>query len=181
MSELERHCSVLGLSGTISYRNLQSAYRKRMLEWHPDLHQGDPERERVANAKAITINQAFEYLSTLLERSDPIILSARFVSRVAPRTPVSPKPRPSRQQSTQGFPDPSVFEVFVRSSYIYSIGYNRSTQILYIKFYRKEAMRFDIYRYLEVPEAVFRNFLEAESKGRFANRFIYPRYRYEPC
>src|SRR5947209_6757510 len=129
-----------------------------MLKWHPDLCHGDPERERVANAKAIAINQAFEYLSTLLERTDTITLSGGFVPGPAPRAAVSPEPRPSRTQSAQGFPDPSVFEVFVRSPYIYSIGYNRSTQILYIKFYRKGAMHFDTYRYLEVPESVFRNF-----------------------
>ena len=80
-----------------------------------------------------------------------------------------------------GFPDPDVFEVFVKSSHIVSIGYAKSQRVLYVKFFRRGSRRCDVYRYFDVPEEVFNAFMEAESKGEYAHRAIYNRYPYERC
>lgn len=176
MDELQRHCSILGLIGTIAFRDVKTAYRKRMLEWHPDLHHGDPQLQQLALQRAVEINLAFTFLEEILKRSDPIVVppGSGPLSKVA-FTARPPRP-PSHAQTAPGFPDPSVFEVFVRSSAIHSIAYNQSKRILYIKFRRGH-----VYRYFDVPASIFRQFLAADSKGRFANRCIYQNFRYEPC
>jgi len=147
-----------------------------MLKWHPDLHQGDTAREQAAHERAVAINHAFEHVSGLLQRRDRIVVSMETAA-ASPRTR-SADYRASRRetQPSAGFPDSSIIEVHVRSSNIHSIGYDRARRILYIKFLGGR-----LYRYFEVPEALFREFLAADSKGRFANRFVYSRFRYEPC
>ncbi|MFI5339435.1 MAG: KTSC domain-containing protein [Candidatus Methylomirabilales bacterium] len=157
----------MGLSGAVSKRQLRSAYRQLMLEWHPDLHHDDPERQRIAHEKAVAINKAFEYLSALLDISDPIATTSAGPTARSHSTGTGSF-RSARSARGDGFPDNSVFEVYVTSSNIRSIGYARGAGILYIKFHHGST-----YRYFDVPESVFREFLASESKGRFANRFIY--------
>jgi hypothetical protein len=77
----------------------------------------------------------------------------------------------NRKSFTRGFPDPDVFEVFVESSHIVSIEYSRATKTLYIKFDRNS-----VHSYLNVPEAIFSDFLTAESHGKFAHLHIYHKY-----
>ncbi len=77
----------------------------------------------------------------------------------------------NRKSFTPGFPDPDVFEVFVKSSHIVSAGYNRTTATLYIKFDGNV-----VYSYIHVPESVFSAFMSAESHGKFAHRNIYHQY-----
>lgn len=174
-NKLRLSLTLMGLSGTVSRKQLRSAYRQLMLEWHPDLHHDDPEIQRIAHEKAVAINEAFEYLSARLDACDPIVMTyAEPTTRF--RSTATDFSRSSQSARSDGFADNSVFEVFVRSSNIRSFGYARTARILYIKFHRGST-----YRYFDVPELVFRQFLAAESKGRFANRFIYHSYKYEPC
>lgn len=76
-----------------------------------------------------------------------------------------------RKPLVTGFPDPTVYEVFLKSSHLLSTGYNRTNETLFIKF--KGGV---IYSYLHVPESVFLEFLAAESHGAFAQQQIYPQY-----
>jgi hypothetical protein len=62
----------------------------------------------------------------------------------------------------------------VESSSIASIGYTRSTSALEIEF-RSGA----IYRYRDVPITAFKEFMKAESKGRFFAAQIRGKYAYE--
>jgi hypothetical protein len=61
----------------------------------------------------------------------------------------------------------------VESSALLSVGYSKTQRILEVEF-RKEGM---IYRYLEVPENVFRELLEAPSKAGYYNENIRGHYR----
>lgn len=177
MAQLADHLSILGLDASASTGELKAAYRREMGKWHPDRFHNDPANQPAATERAKKINAAYEYLSELHERG---------VLPPTPRTnghrPTPPSPQPRQAYRTQhtyngkpftpGFPDPNVFEVFVRSSHIISAGYNRTTQTLYIKFDGDV-----VYSYLHVPEAVFNAFMSAESHGKFAYRHIYHHYQ----
>ncbi len=173
---LADHLSILGLDVSASTADLKAAYRREISKWHPDRFCSDPANQPAATDRAQKINAAYEHLSELHELGS--------LPRSAPRpTGQRPTPPPQPQQAyrtqhtynrksfTPGFPDLSVFEVFVRSSNIISAGYNRTTQTLYIKFDGDV-----VYSYLHVPESVFTAFMSAESHGKFAHRNIYHQY-----
>ena len=61
----------------------------------------------------------------------------------------------------------------VESSALSSVGYSKARHILEVEF-RKEGL---IYRYLDVPENVFRELLEAPSKAGYYNENIRGHYQ----
>ena len=138
----------------------------------------------VATEHAKRINGAYELLSEMFENGALPRSTSGGLNRNASGPAQEQPPTARRQQTyraqhtyrgrkfTTGFPDPAVFEVFVKSSHIVSTGYNRAERILYIKFEGGE-----VYSYQEVPETVFTDFLAAESHGKFANRFIFHKYK----
>ncbi|HBO44381.1 MAG TPA: hypothetical protein DD670_10700 [Planctomycetaceae bacterium] len=132
----------------------------------------------MATQRAAAINGAFERLSELLEFGP--------LPRCVPCSNTAPTSRPPqvrrrqrachRAPPTPGFPDPDVCEVLVESSHIISAGYDRATGILYIKFVGGH-----VYAYLDVPESVFLDFLDAESHGRFMHGCVYGYYESVCC
>ncbi len=62
----------------------------------------------------------------------------------------------------------------VNSSNIRSIGYEASSSILEVEFTSNE-----VYQYLNVPEYLFQQFLNASSHGQFLNDNIRYNYRYQ--
>jgi curved DNA-binding protein CbpA len=171
-----RYLSILGLNESASTAELKSAYRREIFKWHPDKFHNDPANLPAATERAKEINAANEYLSELHESG----VLPRSTRRTNGQRSSQPQPQDTyrtqhtynRKPFTPGFPDPGVFEVFVRSSHIISAGYNRTTQTLYIKFDEDV-----VYSYLHVPESVFAAFMAAESHGKFAHRNIYHQYQ----
>jgi hypothetical protein len=62
----------------------------------------------------------------------------------------------------------------VKSSAITSVGYNADKKILEIEYISGE-----VYDYFNVPQRIFNEFMQAESKGTFANTQIKDRYKFE--
>ena len=62
----------------------------------------------------------------------------------------------------------------VKSSNIKSIGYDSKSKVLEVEFHG-----FSIYRYFEVPENIYHEFMAASSKGKYLMAKIRDRYRYE--
>jgi len=62
----------------------------------------------------------------------------------------------------------------VSSSNIRSIGYDRQSAILEVEFTSG-----DVYRYFDVPEHLYQQFLHASSHGQFLNDNIRYSYRYQ--
>ena len=62
----------------------------------------------------------------------------------------------------------------VESSNIDAVAYDAATRRLYVRFLASGAT----YVYFEVPKAVFEEFLDADSKGRFLNAQIRDAYEY---
>lgn len=62
--------------------------------------------------------------------------------------------------------------ISVQSSNIQAIGYDAENSLLVIDF-----LKGSTYEYYDVPEYEFNNLLNADSKGTYANQYIYKRYR----
>lgn len=62
----------------------------------------------------------------------------------------------------------------VTSSNIRSIGYDRQLANLEVEFTSG-----DVYRYFDVPEHLYQQFLHASSHGQFLNDYIRYSYRYQ--
>ena len=60
----------------------------------------------------------------------------------------------------------------VQSSNILSVGYDNSTNSLYVNY------KSGIYKYDHVESSVYENLMSSESKGRFMNENIKGRYNY---
>lgn len=61
----------------------------------------------------------------------------------------------------------------VESSNVASIGYDSHRQTLEVEFNNG-----NIYQYFDVPEAIYLEFLDSDSKGRYLNTIIKGEYRY---
>jgi hypothetical protein len=157
----------------------KAAYRRLIRRWQPDRHHGDPVAYERATHRAKEVNAAYEYLSEVLEAGlAPRATSGNGESPTSDwrTTTDSYHTRHTYQQRTYrtGFPEPSVAEVFVKSSNLVSVGYDRGRRILYAKFQGDR-----VYRYFAVPEQLFDDFLAAPSQGRFAHRHVYPHFKCE--
>ena len=61
-----------------------------------------------------------------------------------------------------------------KSSNIESFWYEDDSKMLHVRF-RNESL----YRYSEVPQDIFYNFMESESKGKYFNKNIRTSFKYE--
>ncbi len=66
MNELHRYYDVLGLSPGASFRDIRRSYLRLAREWHPDRFAGDPPRQRLAQERLKTINEAYRVLEEAL-------------------------------------------------------------------------------------------------------------------
>lgn len=169
---------LLQLEGLIDESLLKTSYRRLIRQWHPDLYYSQPLKYKEATEIVKHINVAYEYLSEFLEHNGGTYQNLPCTDTQSSRTWTGVQPRRTYEGKTYsvGYPDDMVTEIFVKSSHIISIGYNRLKRILFIKFTGNR-----IYRYYEVPEQIAQEFLEASSHGKYAHQYIYPQYRYEAC
>jgi len=173
MFDVIQMLTILEIQGQIiDFDVVKASYRKLMLIWHPDKHQGQ-DRIRAATRRSQEINNAYEILTEYIETYGPI--SMKFGIKTG-FTSERPRHEYSQQEFTPGFPDETVFEVFIKSSHIVSAGYNASSKKLYIKFDCGS-----VYEYLDVEKLVWNEFLEACPHGTYANKHIYRSYKYRKC
>jgi len=156
--------------------NVKTSYRRLQKTWHPDLHIGKSTLE-IARVRAVAINNAYEIVTEHIENYGPIKNGAKKTN-VSNENVSSTKPmhRWKNTVYTPGFPNETVFEIFVKSSNLLSTGYNPIGKKLFIKFHDNS-----VYEYFDVPITVFDNLLNAESHGKFAHREIYYKFKYRRC
>jgi hypothetical protein len=61
----------------------------------------------------------------------------------------------------------------VQSSNVYAVGYDEQVQMLEVEFHSGS-----IYQYANVPLTVYRQFMRADSKGKFLNAVVKKTYSY---
>lgn len=147
-------CAVLGLHTVRTVDELNAAYRPLIRQWHPDRHHGQASHA-VAVARATAINEAYTFLLAALEHEHE-----------HDREP-SVTPHPASRAARDGFPDPSVLEIFVKASNIISVGYNNNTADLFVKY-----LGHRIYRYRAVPASVVEALLRAPSASTFVSEHV---------
>ena len=64
----------------------------------------------------------------------------------------------------------------VQSEAVSSVGYDGKARTLAVEFREGQ-----VYEYLEVPETIYRELLQAESIGNYVNTAIKPRFRVRPA
>ena len=137
--------------------------------------------EAVSRQKAQELNEAYEYISELIEINGSISLKRPSIASFK-YDGFKTQHIYNNHYFTPGFPDPEVIEIFLKSSFIVSTGYNKRIRRLYIK------IRNDyLFIYDDVPESVYNDFIAAESHGKFAHKYIFhcykqvigPRYSYQ--
>ena len=62
-----KHCKILGFDEMPTQKNLKAGYRELIKKWHPDRHSNDSLDCEIATKKAQEINEAFEFISEILE------------------------------------------------------------------------------------------------------------------
>jgi len=157
-ARFSEYSKILGLVGSFSIDEVKAAYRREMLVWHPDRHQ-HPDSIQEASVKSKKLNEAFEYLSELTEGGEIFSTTSKETSRQETHRT---QHKYQNQKFKPGFPDKSVTEVFVKSSWIVSSGYQRQTKTMYVKIKGG-----GIFVYSNVPDSVFHELINAESVGKF--------------
>jgi len=154
----------LGLTGKPSLKEVRDGYKLLIKQWHPDRFHEKPEMEKLAVKKTQQINFAYRYLLN------------SFINLEEEKSSISGDSHRHKydwQTYSEGFPDAQVSEYFLNSSHIVSAGYRKSRKILYLKFLGNE-----IFLYFDVPEFIFGDLLRAQSAGKYAQKFIYERFRH---
>lgn len=67
-SELAKHYKNLELPVGASKEEVKSAWRKLMRKYHPDMHNGDPEKHRIATELTQRLTESYRYLTKHLEQ-----------------------------------------------------------------------------------------------------------------
>ena len=153
---------------------LRKAYITLVKVWHPDKHY-DEDKKKIATQRMQELNEAHEFLSEILENYDDSKLK-RDIHTAQDYTNYHTRHTYQNKEYTVGFPESDVFEIFLKSSFIVSTGYNKFTRTLYVKLQSNK-----LYKYYDVPESVFKEFINSDSPGRYANKYIFHNFRYEIC
>lgn len=156
----DSHFDILGVSRQSTKEEIKKAYRKQSMLWHPDKFFNDKDEWVKAHQRFIKISEAYNLLQNYEPRKPKTV----------------PKEDKTNYKAAQkgGRKRAEINRVKVKSSNIYAIGYDNEIKILQIEFLDKS-----IYQYYEVPENIYNDFMQSESKGKFAHKYILFQYRYE--
>lgn len=175
--QFESAKEILRIHWPITLDELKRAYRNHVVRSHPDKFTA---REDQDAAREITkaINEAFELLCEFLEQSRDAAdgKSQTEFERYARSNEGRPRHTYNGKPFTPGFPDETVFEWFIRSSWIISVGYHEESQTLYIKIAGS-----GVYEYAQVPREVFVKFVKTSTPGKYAHAHILGHYAYRKC
>lgn len=149
---------ILEVTSLSTKDEIKKSYLRLIKQWHPDRFPNDNIKAHEATEKCKLLNEAYEKLK---DYKPPEIKSDTGFKQKYSSTK---KPDHKRH---------SINRVKVKSSNINSIGYDTI-----LKFLQVEFRDGSIYEYFEVPEMLFNELMKAESKGKFANQFIFSKYRY---
>lgn len=145
----DMHFQILGVTRNSTRNEIKSAFRKQSMLWHPDKFSNDDSKWEEAHLKFIQISEAYN----LLKNYEPN------------KTFVTANRASNSNNNKSSFERQDIIRVRVKSSNIYSIGYDPVNKILQVEF-RKGS----IYEYYDVPDDIYKKFMNAESKGNFISQ-----------
>src|SRR5512138_1426140 len=93
MNRLRSFYDILGMRPGASFREVRQSYLRLVREWHPDRFADDPPRQRLAQERLKTINEAYRVLEEAL--------SGGHVPPSAATPPASPQPRARAENAAE--------------------------------------------------------------------------------
>jgi curved DNA-binding protein CbpA len=156
----DRHFEILGVNRDSTSAEIKKAYRVEIKKWHPDKFQHEPEKLLEAIERAKHINEAFELLKNY----------------GSPKLTNHPKRREFNDSKTSSMRTgkPVFHCVKIRSSQIWSVGYDAFTKILQVEFYEEGILHF-----YDVPEKLYTELMYAEVPEDHLSKNISGKYRSE--
>ena len=155
---LDIHFQILGVTRNSTKNEIKTAFRKQSMLYHPDKFSNDQSKWEEAHLKFIQISEAYNLLKNY-EPNETFICAKRnnnFHSN-----------NPSSERT-------DIVRTRVKSSNIFSIGYDPVNKILQVEFKKGS-----IYEYYDVPDTVYQNFMKAGSKGNFISQLS--NFMYKKC
>jgi hypothetical protein len=162
------HFEILGVNRFSTQIEIKKAYRNLIKLWHPDKFVSEPEKALEALEKSKQINEAYSFLGNY----EPVTATKNKTNdfSFASRERAASFKNTTQRKGTRI----NILRTRVKSSNIHSIGYCLKNQILQIEF-----LDGNLYQYYRVPQSVYLELVGAESKGKFLNKVIAVKYRYE--
>lgn len=154
----KKYLQVLEVCELSTKEEIKKSYLRLIKQCHPDKFPYDIIKELKATEQSKILNEADEILKNY--RPQIKIPSPDF----KPNYSSSKSKKPGHETITR---------VRVKSSNIHSIGYDTALKILQIEFRDGS-----IYEYYQVTEELFNELMEAGSKGKFANHYIFKNHPY---
>jgi hypothetical protein len=121
--------------------------------YHPDKFSNDQSKWEEAHLKFIQISESYKLLKNY-DPNETFICAKRNNKSSSERT--------------------DILRTRVKSSNIFSIGYDPVNKILQVEFKKGS-----IYEYYDVPDNVYQNFMKAGSKGNFISQLS--KFMYKKC
>jgi hypothetical protein len=93
---MEHYLKILDIERGASWEEIKKAHRELMLVWHPDRFENDADLKARAEKKSKEINEAYDALRTVFERTDAATIANPGAVKNAKSTPFrSPHARPA--------------------------------------------------------------------------------------
>ena len=157
------HFEILGITRYASKDEIKKAYRKQMKLWHPDKFPNQPEKILTVSEKTKLINEAYSVLENYVAPTENNRQNENYN-----------KSYTTNQDRWKSNNRLNIERTNVKSSNVCSVGYDNISQTLQVEF-----LNGSIYQYYGVSYEVYLELLQSTSIGRFINRFIVGKYKYE--
>lgn len=142
---------ILQVNRHSSKDEIKKSFRILIKKWHPDKYETDTNDYNLATEKSKLLNEAYGILKNYV----PIIQNKEDDFFKDNNHQDSKRER-------------------VNSSNIYSVGYSYETNTLQIEFKNRQ-----VYEYYNVPVNIYIEFMNSQSKGKYATKYIYYKYKYQ--
>lgn len=167
----DTHFEILGVTRYSTKEEIKKGYRDQMKKWHPDRFFNEPDKITEALERSKKINEAFCYLENYQPTAKTYSTSQSATSRFNKAKEQSAYNRTSSKNKASRI---DIEHIRVKSSNIYSVGYDLAKRILQVRFTNGS-----FYQYCEVPNFVYNELMQATSKGKYFNSKIAFCYKYD--
>jgi len=167
--------TILGINqGIITLEELKKIFKKKMLQWHPDIAVNNGISIEEATSKSQSIILAYEILSENLDSLEESTNNYNYKTYDSYRTPSSKNHKQYYDYSIDDLDEKFTNRITLKSSTIKWIDYIKDLEVLVVRFKNSSVY----YIYYDVPESVYQNFQKTDSPGRFVHQYLH-RYKYQ--
>lgn len=160
--------------GNIALAELKKAFRKNIINWHPDIAVNKGISLEEATSKSTEIILAYEILSKNLDSLEQSTYNYNYKTYHSQRTSSSKNYKQYYDNNIDNIDDKFLNRITMKSSNVKWIDYIKDLEILVVRFKNSSGY----YIYFDVPESVFLKFQNTDSPGRYVHQYLHV-YNYE--